>query len=216
MNLLIATRNQGKAAEFADLFRDVPGHVGIGVRDLNDVADDEFEPEETGRTFRDNACLKASAYALRYNSFALADDSGLSVDVLGGAPGVHSARFAQLNGAGGTDKATRDRDNNAYLLRRLKTTPEDRRTARFECVLALSDPAGRVVLTTYGYVEGHILTAPRGSGGFGYDPLFLHASGRTTAEMSPEEKHAVSHRGAAVRRMRDLIARHGFPQASTA
>lgn len=213
MNLLIATRNQGKAAEFADLFRDVPGDDKVTVRNLNDVTDDEFEPEETGRTFRDNACLKASAYALRYNSFALADDSGLSVDALGGAPGVHSARFAQLNGAGGADKMTRDADNNTYLLRRLSDVPEGGRSAQFECVLALAAPAGGVVLTSYGCVEGQILTVPEGSGGFGYDPLFLHASGRTTAEMSPAEKHAVSHRGAAVRRMRGLIERYGLPRA---
>ena len=200
--LLIATRNPGKVKEFAALFSE----IGVGVRDLSSVGDD-FEPEETGRTFRDNAVLKAEAYAGRYECFALADDSGLSVNALGGEPGVYSARFASRSNAGSGDAA-----NNAYLLRRLKSVPEEKRTGRFECVLALAGPDGRTIYTTEGSVEGTILREPRGENGFGYDPLFLHASGRTTAEMTPDEKHAVSHRGLASRRLRALLDRHGLPQ----
>ncbi len=184
---------------------------GFGVIGLADLpGDDGFEPEETGRTFRDNACLKASAYARRYGCLALADDSGLCVDALGGRPGVHSARFAEMHRAGSGDA-----DNNALLLRLLNDTPPDRRTARFVCVLALADADGRVLFTSEGSVEGRILDTPRGDNGFGYDPLFFHPpSGRATAELSPDEKHAISHRGEATRRLKALLAQHHLPPAS--
>jgi XTP/dITP diphosphohydrolase len=206
VKLLIATRNAGKVAEFREIF-DETGLEIVGLDDA-DVPGD-FEPEETGRTFRDNACLKATAYARKAGTFALADDSGLAVDALDGQPGVVSARFASLHGAGVGDEA-----NNAYLLRRLAGVLPARRTARFVCLLALADPQGRVLHTAYGRVEGTILHEPRGEGGFGYDPLFLHESGRTTAEMTPAEKHAVSHRGQASSRLRGLLDRHGIGPGS--
>src|SRR5690606_9755535 len=115
----------------------------VAARSLADLDDSrDFEPAETGRTFRANACLKASAYARHLKCWALADDSGLSVDALGGRPGVHSARFAELAGEGRGDA-----DNNAALLRRLLNVPEAQRTARFVCVLALADPQGRILYT---------------------------------------------------------------------
>ena len=198
-DLLVATRNRGKVAEL----RHMLAGAGVAVRGLDDFADD-FEPAETGRTFRANACLKATAYARRHAAWALADDSGLVVDALAGRPGVHSARFAELEAAGSGDAA-----NNALLLRLLDRVPDERRTARFVCVLALADPGGRIVLTAEGNVEGRVLREPRGTNGFGYDPLFLVPSlGRTTAEMPPAEKHAISHRGVALRRLMTLMDRH--------
>ncbi len=200
-DLLIATRNKGKARELAAL---AEGLTDVTVRSLADVDDDGFEPDETGRTFRDNACLKASLYAKKFGCEVLADDSGLSVEALGGSPGVYSARFAAMAGVGEGDA-----DNNAYLLRRLTKVPDDRRAARFVCVLAWSDADGRIKLTAEGHVDGTILREPRGEGGFGYDPLFLIESiGKTTAELSPTAKAAISHRGEALRRLRDLLDRH--------
>ena len=197
LTLLVATRNRGKVAEFADML----GGSGVRVISLAHLAT-ELEPEETGRTFRANACLKAAAYARETRRWTLADDSGLSVDALGGRPGVYSARFAAMNAAGKGDA-----DNNAHLLRRLADVPDAQRTARFECVLAVADPAGRIAFTAEGTAEGRILREPRGANGFGYDPLFfMESAGRTTAEMSPAEKHAVSHRGRALARLRALMA----------
>ena len=161
-------------------------------------------PEETGKTFRANACLKASYYAMKLNAWALADDSGLVVDALGGSPGVLSARWAEHNGAGKGDV-----DNNATLLKQLADVPDEKRSGRFVCALALSDPQGRIVLTTEDSMEGTILRSARGSNGFGYDPLFqVEGRDRTTAELSPEAKHAVSHRGKALRRMKGADRRN--------
>jgi XTP/dITP diphosphohydrolase len=205
MDLLIATRNRGKVAEFRQML-DSAGAGGFAYHDLRDVAAD-FEPAETARTFRGNACLKASAYARHLGSWALADDSGLVVDALEGAPGVYSARFAEMHGAGRGDAA-----NNAHLLRLMHDVPDERRTAQFVCVLALAEPGGRILYTAEGAIEGRLLRQPRGDNGFGYDPLFLiPALGRTTAELPPEQKHAISHRGAALRRLQGLIERWGLP-----
>ncbi|HEV2293174.1 MAG TPA: RdgB/HAM1 family non-canonical purine NTP pyrophosphatase [Tepidisphaeraceae bacterium] len=206
LRLLIATGNAGKVREFRDLLQT----RGVACTDLS-VHPAVPAPEETGHTFRANAMLKATYYATALNTWALADDSGLSADALDGAPGVHSARWADLHGAGRGDA-----DNNALLLRQLQSVPDDRRTARFVCVLAVSDPLGRVVLTACDEVEGVLLHAPRGEGGFGYDPLFLVPElGRTTAELPAHEKHAISHRGKALRRLTNMldalqIARRAF------
>ena len=200
-HLLIATSNAGKVREFREMLGD--GRFAWG--DLSQHPG--FTPvEETGRTFLANACLKAEGYARQFDTWALADDSGLEVDALGGAPGVHSARWAELNGAGRGDA-----DNNATLLRQLDDVPDERRGGRFVCVLALADPGGRIILTARDSVEGRILRTPRGSNGFGYDPLFfIDSLGRTTAELAPAEKHEVSHRGRALRRLRALIDRAGL------
>jgi XTP/dITP diphosphohydrolase len=196
MHLVIATRNPGKAREFremlgADRFEwsDLSAHRGVP------------EVEETGHTFRANACLKATHYATALRSWAMADDSGLVVDVLGGKPGVLSARWAAISGAGSGDA-----DNNTLLLNQLDGVPDAQRTARFRCVLALADPEGRIILTAQDAVEGVMLREPRGRNGFGYDPLFfIPALGKTAAELEPDGKHAISHRGKALRRMRELM-----------
>jgi XTP/dITP diphosphohydrolase len=199
--VLIATGNAGKIREF----REMLASDRLEFTDLSQHP--RHEPvEETGRTFSENACLKASGYAQQFKTWALADDSGLEVDALGGAPGVLSARWAEVNGAGRGDA-----DNNALLLRQLDHVEDDRRTAHFVCVLALADPDGRVVLTARDAVDGRILRGPRGKGGFGYDPLFLVPGlGRTTAELPPDEKHKISHRGKALRQMRALMSRAGL------
>jgi XTP/dITP diphosphohydrolase len=196
VDLLIATGNPGKALEF----RQMLGADRFTWHDLAHMAG--MKPvAETGDTFLANASLKAAGYATQANMWALADDSGLEVDALAGKPGVHSARWAQINGTGSGDA-----DNNATLLRQLRDVPDDKRTARFVCVLALADPQGHVILSARDTVEGRIVREPRGSNGFGYDPLFfIDSMGRTTAELLPDEKHQISHRGKALRQLRQLM-----------
>ena len=197
MRLVIATQNAGKIKEFREIlggdrfqWDDLSAHAAL------------VAPEETGRTFRANACLKAAHYARVLGAHALADDSGLEVDAVGGSPGVHSARWAEMHQAGKGDA-----DNNALLLKQLEGVPDERRTARFVCVLALSDPQGKIILTARDTVEGRVIRAARGNNGFGYDPLFLiDEMGKTTAELAPDEKHRISHRGKALRRLRGLMA----------
>jgi XTP/dITP diphosphohydrolase len=136
----------------------------------------------------------------------MADDSGLEVDAIGRKPGVQSARWAELNGRGKGDAA-----NNALLLEQLENVPEDQRAGRFVCVLALADPAGRIVLSVRETIEGRIGHRPVGGGGFGYDPLFyVDALGRTTAVLSAAQKHEISHRGKALRRLKGLLENTGL------
>jgi XTP/dITP diphosphohydrolase len=196
MKILIATTNPGKIREF----RDMLGGEKFQWDDLSQHKD--LQPvEETGRTFLDNASLKASAYAKQFKTYTIADDSGLEVDALNGSPGVHSARWAELNKAGKGDA-----DNNDLLIHQLDNVSDEQRTGRFVCVLALAAPDGKVILTARDTVEGRILREERGENGFGYDPLFLIDSlGKTTAELEPNEKHQISHRGKALRRLRELM-----------
>jgi XTP/dITP diphosphohydrolase len=197
LRLLVATKNAGKVKEF----REMLGADRFEWSDLSSWGQTIATPDETGRTFRANACLKAAYYAKATDSWALADDSGLEIDALSGSPGVVSSRWAELNDAGSGDAA-----NNALVLRQLADVPDEKRSARFVCVLALADPAGRVVLTVRQTMDGQILREPRGSNGFGYDPLFLvQPFGRSTAELSPGEKHEISHRGKALWRLRSLM-----------
>ncbi len=204
MIFVVATRNAGKAREFAEML----GESGMDWRDLSHFPN-AGEVDETGHTFRANACLKASTYATRTGHWTIADDSGLEVDALGGSPGVYSARWAAIH-----DSGKGDADNNTLLLKQLHDVPDERRTARFVCTLALSDPAGRVVLSVRDTVEGRILRELRGSNGFGYDPMFLiDALGKTTAELSSDQKHAISHRGKALRRMKALMQSHEIHRA---
>lgn len=157
------------------------------------------EPEETGETFVENARIKTLAALEAYGMPALADDSGLEVDALKGEPGVYSSRYA------GPDAT--DADNNARLLRELGAAPRADRTARFRSVIVLAVPDGAEVVAE-GSCEGHIGTEPRGTGGFGYDPLFWPDAvpGRTMAELSMAEKNAISHRGAALRALHDALS----------
>lgn len=188
--IVLASKNEGKVQELAALLD------GIELVSMRELVPPDFEVEETGHTFSENAWLKASTLCRATGLPALADDSGLEVDALGGRPGVHSARYA---GLGATDQR-----NNELLLEELTSIPLEQRTARFVCVLALAalvDGTPRRVAESRGVVEGRVLAAPRGAGGFGYDPLFepLELPGRTTAEISPEEKNRISHRGQAAR-----------------
>ncbi len=190
--LVLATGNPGKIKECNAFL----GPLGFTVLGL-DALTDQTPVEETGDTFEANARLKAEAYSLRTPHLVLADDSGLEVDALGGAPGVLSARY------GGPDLT--DPERCTAVLSALAGTPDDKRTARFRCVLALAK-AGHTLATFDGVVEGTILREPRGGHGFGYDPIFFHApSGRAFAELTRDEKEKVSHRGQALRRMGSLI-----------
>ncbi len=191
----IASRNPGKIREILAICSDWPATW--------DTAQGEDPPwpqaEESGDTYLDNALLKAHAVASALSTPALADDSGIEVDALGGAPGPRSARFA---GADATDE-----QNLAMLIRALAGIPGPGRTARYRCVAAVAWPDGREVWAE-GHCEGTVIARPRGSGGFGYDPVFVPAGwDRTMAELDPEEKDRISHRGRALRALRQLLER---------
>jgi len=191
VKLVVATANPDKAAEIRAVLAD----AGVDV-ELVPRPDDVPEVDETGATLEDNARLKAVALCEATGLPAVADDTGLAVDALGGAPGVSSARYA------GEDVTYAD--NVAKLLRELADVDEPARTARFTTVALARWPDGREV-AAIGDVEGVITTEPRGEEGFGYDPVFvpLEGGGRTFAEMAPDEKHRVSHRGRAFRTLAD-------------
>ena len=200
MTVYCATSNKGKLREFQLAAPD------FDVRQLPHPAE---PPEEHGSTFEDNAALKAEYYGSFTDGYLFADDSGLEVDALGGAPGVHSARYA------GPDAT--DADNNALLLQRLKGVQD--RTARFVCVIALVKH-GKLAGTFRGAVEGRILEAPRGTGGFGYDPLFYYEPfGRTFGEAPIGDKMLVSHRAQALEKMftflRGTVASAGIRSSSS-
>ena len=190
--LVLATLNAAKARELAALLGDVP----YEIRRLAELPGARL-PEEAGDTYRANALGKARAAARLAGAWALGDDSGIEVDALGGAPGVRSARF----GGPGLDDAARC----ALLLEALRGVPPEERTARFRCVVAVVDATGREH-TAEGVAEGVIADAPRGHHGFGYDPLFFYPPlRRTFAELAPEEKARVDHRGRAVRAARRFL-----------
>jgi XTP/dITP diphosphohydrolase len=193
--LIVATGNQGKLREFRALLANLPYELhGLGELGI-------APPEETGASFLENALLKARhAAAAAGNVAAIADDSGLEVEALGGAPGIYSARYA---GAGASDA-----DNNAKLMSALAGTPRAKRGARYRCALVCVrgalDPAP---LIAEGVWQGLILDAPQGVGGFGYDPYFwLPDLGRTAAQLDLEDKNRLSHRGIALRSLRDQLA----------
>jgi XTP/dITP diphosphohydrolase len=199
--LLLASANQGKLRELRTILHGLPVEL-VGLTEVG--RGDPPEVEETGDTFLANALLKARAYAAWSGLAAVADDSGLEADALGGAPGVRSARYA---GPGASDQVNLDK-----LLAELAGVPPERRTARFRCVAALHDPVtGREDHAEAAW-EGRILDAPRGPGGFGYDPVFLPDGwDRTSAEVDQATKDAASHRGQAFRALRPAIeawARH--------
>ena len=190
--LLLATNNKGKVHEYQALLTGIP----FDIVTLSDV-DITTEVDETGNSFEENATLKATALAKESGLLTLADDSGLEVDALGGAPGSLSHRYA---GESATDA---DRIN--YLLLKLKDMPEKARTAQFRCVIAIAAPDGKVGLCS-GICRGIITTAPRGEHGFGYDPVFyVPELGKTMAELLPEEKNRVSHRARAAEKAREVL-----------
>lgn len=195
--LLVATRSRGKLAEFRQLLA-APGLEVVSPDDIG-LAPDPLEDDlEAFDTFAANARAKAQYFAARSGRAVIADDSGLEVDALGGAPGVWSKRFA---GADGPDHEV-TAANNAELLRRLEGVPTDQRGAGYRCVVVLRWPEGRE-LVAEGATRGRILTSPRGTGGFGYDPIFWSDElAGSFAEVGPEAKHRVSHRGRAVAALR--------------
>ena len=192
--LLIGSANLNKARELAMLLEGLPWEV-VSLRDFPAIE----APEETGVTFEENAALKARYYSDAFKVTCVADDSGLMVDALDGAPGVYSARYA---GDGADDAA-----NNAKLLGELEDMPWHDRTARFVCCAAFYRPGGDVHLEI-GAAHGHIAVSPFGENGFGYDPLFVPVGHeKTFAEMTVEEKHAISHRGMAFAKLRAWLER---------
>jgi XTP/dITP diphosphohydrolase len=198
LELLIATKNQGKVTELKKLLGDLPIALK-SLRDFPSVAD----AEESGATFAENAALKASFYARETGLRAVADDSGLEVAALGGAPGVFSARYA---GANATDEA-----NVEKLLREMGEVDELRRAARFVCVMALADDAGAIKFSAEGLCDGAIVGERRGANGFGYDPIFAPAGfDATFAEIPDAVKHQISHRARAaakiIQYLRDFYA----------
>jgi XTP/dITP diphosphohydrolase len=202
MELLIATTNPGKFKEIAAILaaEGLPG-LGLDIMSLNDVAEIE-SPDETGSTFAENAVIKASYYYGKTGLITLADDSGLEVQALNGRPGVLSARYAGEGAA--------DADRIAKLLQEIRSAPDSQRGARFVCAACLAWGGGE--RTFVGEVSGKVLGATRGSSGFGYDPVFYYEPlGKTFAEMAPDEKSRVSHRGKAFRKAAGWLASsHGL------
>jgi XTP/dITP diphosphohydrolase len=193
MRLVLGTRNKKKRGEIVEIL----GDLGLELVDLTGWPDLP-EVEETGMTFEENARLKAVAVAKGTGSWALGEDSGLVVPALGGAPGVYSARYAGKQG----DEAA----NNAKLLTELAKLPEEQRGAYYVCTAALADPSGEVKAVVEGRCHGVIVREPRGTGGFGYDPLFLIPEyHRTFGELSPVVKHALSHRARALEHLRPVL-----------
>jgi XTP/dITP diphosphohydrolase len=187
IEIVIASSNRNKVREIVEIFS------GLDVKLLtkNDVTDWPDDIEESGVTYLDNALIKARAICQTTGTVALADDSGIEVDALDGAPGVHSARFA---GPEADEEA-----NNQKLVGLLAGTPRDKRLARYVCVAVIVFPDGEEI-AAHATCEGVIAEEPRGKGGFGYDPWFIPFGGsRTMAELTPEEKHSISHRGKALR-----------------
>ena len=193
LELLVATRNRGKIAEISTLLANLP----IRVRTLDEFPD--VPPvSENGSTYQENATLKAQSYARLTGLWAIADDSGLEVDVLAGAPGVLSARYAGY--------AASDQERVSLLLDEMGHAGSRNRSARFCCVVAIAEPSGKVIRIESGACEGSIRTSPRGSEGFGYDPIFVPEGFTATfAELGTHTKNAISHRGKALGAARDFL-----------
>jgi len=196
--ILVATTNPGKIAEIRAMLGDQTNWLSLAdVGPVSEIAED-------GATFAENARKKALGYAKASDLWTLADDSGLVIDALAGAPGVNSARFSGERPAG-EDRTILDHRNMAKVLDLLKAVPRDRRTARFVCCLCLAGPEG-VLIETEGRLEGLITDREIGKNGFGYDPIFLVPQlKKTVAQLSREEKNAVSHRGNAIRKLKPLL-----------
>ena len=189
----MASRNNGKLKEINELLKGVVTTT-LSLQDFPDLP----EIEEDGLTFEENAIKKAKITCLATGKPVIADDSGLMVEALGGKPGVYSARFA--------GNAATDEQNNEKLLRDLTGIPAEKRLASFQCIIALYMPDGSCI-TFSGELQGLILESPRGSGGFGYDPLFLvREYGKTLAELSPEIKNRISHRGKALNKLKSYLS----------
>ncbi|HET7789208.1 MAG TPA: non-canonical purine NTP pyrophosphatase [Gemmatimonadales bacterium] len=197
----MATRSEGKRREIRELLQGLPFEV-VFPADLFLERLPEERDLEQGRNYAENAVAKARYFAQRAAVPTVADDSGIEVDALDGAPGMHSARWA------GVDGAEQDRANNALLLERLAGVPEERRTARYRCVVAFLDAAAATPQLVEATCEGFVLPAPRGTGGFGYDPLFFSPELKMSFGEAPAaSKHRVSHRGRAFRALVEVLLR---------
>lgn len=194
--LLLATNNQAKVSEYRRLLRNLPYElITLAEQGITTIV------SEVGESFEENARLKATLLAAESQLLALADDSGLEVDALGGEPGRLSARYAGENAS--------DKDGVSYLLSRLEGVPWEKRSARFQCVIAVAAPGGEVEFCS-GQCQGFITFEPRGEQGFGYDPVFyLPELDKTMAELAPEIKNRISHRGLAAGKVPPLLARIG-------
>ena len=191
-SVIIATKNAGKAKDFERILKP----YGVEVKTLLDFPSIE-DVEETGKTFEENAILKAEAISKKFNQMVIADDSGIMVDALDGRPGVYSARYA------GEDK--NDGANNHKVLEEMANVAEKDRTARFYCAIALAIP-NKPTITVNGICEGYILFERRGTNGFGYDPIFLVTSlKKSMAELTPEEKNEISHRANAMKKLESQL-----------
>lgn len=195
--LYVATKNENKLREIKQILKD----CDVDVRSATEVVD--MDVPETESSFLGNASLKARELSKRIDGYVIADDSGLSVDILEGDPGVYSARFAGYDAT--------DEQNNQKLLAIMSDVPEEARLASFICVIALAKN-GLILRTFSGMCEGNIAREPKGGGGFGYDPLFLLDDGRSMAELTPEEKNRISHRSAALGELRAYIEENGLTE----
>lgn len=193
VKFVAATNNQNKLKEFARILKP----LNIEVLTVSQCGGENISPVEDGESFEANAIIKAKAFAEALGLPALADDSGLCVDALDGAPGVYSARYS---GEG-------DAANNALLLKNLEGVPMEKRTARFVCAICCAYPDGRY-FTVRGECEGRIGFEPKGSDGFGYDPLFFIEAGESFAEISGERKDSMSHRGKALRLLAERLEKN--------
>lgn len=196
---VFATSNPHKVREAEQIL----SPLGIELAHLGQFPQPLVEPVEDGESFEANARIKALSYAAQLGLRCVAEDSGLEVDALGGRPGVHSARYAEHEG----EREQRDQANNDKLLAEMANVPGPQRAARFVCAVCVADPDGSVVAETRGTYDGVLARSPRGENGFGYDPLLLLPDlGRTSAELSPDEKNRRSHRGQAFRRLVQLLS----------
>lgn len=191
---MVATRNSHKIPEIIKELADLNMEI-ITLNDVTEIPPD-FEVEENGKTFAENAIKKASVYGKMAKMLTLADDSGISVDYLNGEPGVYSARWIE-----GTQE-----DKNNKLLEKLKNVPKEKRTAHYTSFIAIFDPENESIKTCDGICEGIITTEPIGNGGFGYDPIFFSLDlNKTMSEASMEEKNSVSHRGRALKKAKEIL-----------
>lgn len=198
LKIVIATSNRGKIQEMVNAFKDLP----VELISLANLPEKYPEPVEDGDTFEANSLIKAKYYQQHTGMACLADDSGLEVEVLGGAPGVYSARFS--------GESASDADNNAKLKQELQGLGRESSPAAYQCALTFMDAEGRT-LTAKGFCRGEIRLQARGENGFGYDPYF-YVGDVTMAEMSLAEKQAISHRGAALREMAGLLQAYFLEQ----
>lgn len=198
--IIIASKNSGKVREFQELFKNLPCKI-ISLQDLPVLV----EPEETGQTFLDNAILKAHYYATHYHKPCLADDSGIAVEALAGAPGVYSARYA--------GPAASDLDNIQLLLTNMQGI--ENRACKFICALALVNAQGELLFTAQGECQGTLLAAPQGANGFGYDPIFYSLDlNKSLALATAAEKNSISHRARALQKLsKDLESYYALPSS---